>query len=85
MSKVKGHASWADVRRGLVRRQDKVGNAWADKLAVEGSEKHVCPAGLADANRERKELAIQYQGALVKIIMAYDKAVAQQEEVWSLS
>ena len=60
-----------------MRLQDKIGNAKADSLAVEGAEKHIVPMGLVQAASERRSTAMAYQKALVAILKQHDIAVAE--------
>eukprot|EP00973_Karenia_brevis_P072988 10137515-Karenia_brevis.AAC.1 len=41
MTKVKGHAKWKDVQRGVISQANRFGNHQADKLAVAGVAQHM--------------------------------------------
>ena len=40
VTKVRGHATWSDVHMGRISLLDKIGNARADALAVQGASAH---------------------------------------------
>ena len=52
---VKAHCTWDDVLQGRIAMIDKVGNARANSLACEGSEKRQALTPITDAAGKRKE------------------------------
>ena len=79
-TKVKGHASWGDVRQGRVTRQDKVGNAMADFLAVQGAALHPAAIHLASAQDERTQFAKDLQKMYLRILMEQGKDTRDIED-----
>ena len=82
--KVKGHATWSDVRLGFSSAADKIGNAKADKLANRGSEMHPASPALEEAVESQKQLAKSYQKSLINILREHDKAVKEFDEAEAL-
>ena len=74
VSWVKGHAKQIDVDRGRVTKEDKTGNDGADALAVAGACLHQVPAELSTSACERKELAVNVQRMMIKILQARAEA-----------
>ena len=60
-SKVKGHATWGGVRQGVSTRQNKIGNAMADLLAVRGASLRPSALPLAEEQEQRKALSRIYK------------------------
>ena len=67
-TKVKGHATWGDVRQGRVTRQDKVGNCMADFLAVQGAALHPSALPLATDQEARVSFAKDLQRMYLNIL-----------------
>ena len=75
VSKVSAHMTWADVRRGRLSAQDKIGNAWADRLAVAGAEEHARPDRLVAQVKERRGHALKLHKETVDILSERDDSV----------
>ena len=67
-SKVKGHASQTDIRRGDVISLDKWGNDGADSLAVFASASHCAPAALVQKAQQRKTTAKAVHKMMLSIV-----------------
>ena len=72
--KVKGHANMADVRKGIVRLEDKRGNDAADVLARRGASLHTMDARYQACMRAIKRLAGAVQGLMCDIVVARNAA-----------
>ena len=71
IAKVKGHASIAaDVRRGRVAMEDKVGNDGADALAVAGAASHALPPEAVRQVKARQLVITKVQQMMVEILIA---------------
>ena len=77
VTKVRAHTTWADVRMGRVTAEDKVGNAWADKLAVAGAEEHAMSAKLQDNVRTKRNYMKKLHRTMVDILLERDEHVKQ--------
>ena len=71
VSWVKGHAKQIDVDRGRATKEDKTGNDGADAL---GACLHEVPAEVLTSACERKELAVDVQRMMIKILQARAEA-----------
>ena len=69
-TKVKGHITIDEVRRGRGTMQDKTGNDGADRLAVKGAQHHAAPTDLVDRCRWRKEMARATHAMMLAIVAA---------------
>jgi ribonuclease HI len=69
-TKVKGHASKTDVRRGRVRSQDKTGNDAADLLATAGAAAHALPESRVREYKLRMAVAHDVQCMMTDIVAA---------------
>ena len=74
MSWVKGRAKQIDADRGRSTKEDKTGNDGADALAVAGACLHQVPAEVLTSACERKELAVNVQRMMIKILQARAEA-----------
>ena len=72
--KVKGHATLADVRAGVVSGFDKQGNDAADALARRGAAGHAVDAGHSARLRHCKRLAQAVQRLMCDIVEARNAA-----------
>ena len=72
--KVKGHATWLQVRRHLVTRVDKIGNDAADCLATRGASLHAMDAETVERMQNATRLAREVQEMMVDIILARAKS-----------
>ena len=79
-TKVKGHASWGDVRQGRVTRQNKVGNAMADFLAVQGAALHPSALPLAAHHETRVQFAKELQQMYLSILREQQQDTRDIEE-----
>ena len=70
MGKIKGHASWEDVRTGRVSTSDKHGNDRADDLATMGAAMHGVSQEDRTNFRFRVQNAIDLQKMMVEILAA---------------
>ena len=68
--KVKGHATWSDVRSGAVERSDKRGNDAADVLARRGAKAHVIDEAFASRVRGTRRVAGAVQAMMADIVAA---------------
>ena len=80
ISKVKGHASWLDVRMGRSTLADKTGNDAADKLAVAGSNQHPAAIVLQRQCEEASEKCSRVQRSLLDIALAREEALRNMPE-----
>ena len=81
ITKVKGHATDADVASGRVQAADKAGNDGADRLAVDAALQQQAPAELIAAAMHRKAQAIATHRMVIEILearAAVDIEIAQQ-------
>ena len=69
-TKVKGHITIDEVRRGRGTMQDRTGNDGADRLAVKGAQHHAAPTDLVDRCRWRKEMARATHAMMLAIVAA---------------
>ena len=69
-----------DVRQGAVKREDKVGNAMADFLAVRGAELHPSAIHLAQHQEERVAFAKELQRMYLNILIEQQQDTADIEE-----
>ena len=79
-TKVKAHASYKDVREGLVSANDFAGNAAADALAVSGASQGVVGSEAARQKRLRASAAMTIQRMLVDILVARGCARKSRQE-----
>ena len=70
ISKVKGHASHRDVKRGKVKMQDKVGNDGADALATTGAAAHALPPHVVRRTMLQFAVTEDVQRLMVDIVTA---------------
>ena len=70
LSKVKGHATVQDVRRGRVSARDKHGNDGADRLAVSGAAANSLPSEVVREALHRKRVVRDVQSMMVDILAA---------------
>ena len=70
ISKVKGHASWKDVRNGTATREDKLGNDAADRLAREGAASHALSPEYVQQAKARLMVAREVQAMMIEIVAA---------------
>ena len=68
-TKVKGHATWEDVRQGTGRRQDRLDNDGADRLAKIGAAKHAVPAAEARQTMSRQVVTREVQSMIVDTLL----------------
>ena len=68
--KVKGHATWSDVRSGAVEWSDKRGNDAADVLARRGAKAHVIDEAFASRVRGTRRVAGAVQAMMADIVAA---------------
>ena len=68
MSKVKGHATEKDVKKGLVVPVDKAGNEGADELAGKAADRHRAPLALVEAANHRRAQTEAIQCMFVKVL-----------------
>ena len=78
--KVKGHATWGDVRQGRSTRRDKVGNAMADWLAVQGATRHESALPLVADQEARQEFIRRLQRMYLNILAEQSKDTNDIEE-----
>ena len=78
MTKVKAHATAADVASGHVSRQDRSGNDAADALAVAGARAHAVPAGERHEMQQRVQVAMQVQRLMLEIVVCRQSAQKSQ-------
>ena len=84
MSKIKGHASLRDVRRRLVRMQDKEGNDAADALATAGAASHALPMATVHRTLLRRAVAEDTQRLMLDVLGArssHANALRQQQQM----
>ena len=70
ISKVKGHASHRDVKRGKVKMQDEVGNDGADALATTGAAAHALPPHVVRRTMLQFAVTEDVQRLMVDIVTA---------------
>ena len=79
VTKVRGHASWADVHMGRVSMADKVGNSRADQLAVRGAEEHG-HNHIVNTALERSRFAGRLQKQFLEILREHSEARKEMRE-----
>ena len=67
--KVLGHAKWRDVHCGRETAENKTGNAHADKLAVQGAQKHPHAHALGRLCRETRQRTLRLQRMFLNILL----------------
>ncbi len=70
ITKVKGHASHRDVKKGLVKLADKVGNDAADYLASAGAAEHAPAPEIVHKTKLRQAVAEEVQKLMLDIVVA---------------
>lgn len=79
VTKVKGHATHAHVKDGLVSSIDKMGNDAADALAVAGALAN-CRAPMAKEFWQKTALTLQLHNMMLDILNARNALRSQQED-----
>ena len=69
-TKVKGHASQADVAAGRTLAEDKAGNDAADTLAGAGADAHAVPAAVKLQTSLQRHAAVEVQAMMIAILAA---------------
>ena len=70
ISKVKGHAKWGHVQRGIVTLEDKVANAYADTLAGLGADQHAAMIAFEERAQERLQISLRRQHLMLAVLEA---------------
>ena len=81
ISKVKGHATSNDVRKGVASARDNHGNDAADALASSAAQAHSLPSHVVKDTLHRKRVLRDIQIMMVEILMARSVQVQTQNAV----
>ena len=73
ISKVKGHAKWGHVERGIVTYQDKVSNAHADTLVGQGADMHGSLLVFEESALARTQASMHRQRLMLAILETRDR------------
>ena len=76
MFKVKGHATWRDVRHGRVLAADKHGNDKADALATAGAAMHSLSKQFVSEHLTRTKVTYDLQHMMVDIDILFARSKA---------
>ena len=84
---VKGHATRADVRRGITTELDRIGNNCADKLASRGADQHLvlqpALARASEAQSAKRAHTMQHHAMLLNIAREWRGAVDELPWLYS--